>query len=143
MPAPDSITITNAKLADLASALSSLDGLRTSANDFRPYRFDDEGATTWLIAENIVLVQDALRAYQHARRSAAAANKVTDRLVVGPENAERVATFMADLDKLEAKTVTIKGLKKISRKILNAGAGTRQNPVPPSVLAKLSPILED
>lgn len=137
------VSLTNAKLAALADGLLSLDGLRTSQTEFRPYRFDDAGDMAWAIAGNVVVSQDALRAFERAKKSLAAQYDVQEKMPNTPENKERAEKFLAALDDLAEKPVTIPGLTPISRKALNVGPGPKQNPIPPSVLAKLAPLLTD
>jgi hypothetical protein len=139
------VSLTNAKLAALADGLLSLDGLRTSQTEFRPYRFDDAGDMAWAIAGNVVVAQDSLRAFERAKKALAAQFDIRENepMANTPENKERAEKFLAALDDLAEKPVSIPGLTPISRKSLNVGPGPKQNPVPPSVLAKLTPLLTD
>lgn len=144
MPDPTTPKLTNAKLAALAEALAAMDGIRTKPDEFRPYRFDDENETTFLIADNTEAAGNALKSFQRAKKLLAVQYQIPD----GPfqftnDNAERVSAFLAALEALEDREVEVPGLKKISRARLKVGNGDKKNPIPPSVLAKLSPILED
>ena len=144
MPDPTSLKLTNAKLAALAEGLASLDGIRTKPDEFRPYKFDDENETTWLIADNTEAVAAVLKGFNRAKKSLATQHQIPDGpFQITKENAEQVSGFLAALEALEDREVEVPGLKKISRARLKVGSGDKKNPIPPSVLAKLSPILED
>ena len=144
MPDESKLVITNSKLAALAEGLGQLDGIKTKPDEFRPYKFDDENETTWLIADNTEAVAPALKGYQRAKKSLAVQHQIPDGpFQITKENAEQVAAFMTALDALEDREVEVVGLKKISRARLKVGNGEKKNPIPPSVLAKLAVILED
>ncbi len=136
------LTFTNAQLQKLSAGLAALDGIRTKPDEFEPYRFNPE--TTWRIASNQTIITDKLQSFERARKSLAAQNKVTDRMAITPHNAEQVAAFMAGLDELNDREVKVEGLEKISRDKLNLGFDRekKQNPIPPSVLVNLMPLLE-
>lgn len=136
------ITLTNDQLSRLGEGLAALDGLRTKANEFEPFLFNPE--TTWLISDNQTAVADALRSYAKAKKLLASQHKITESMSVTPENSASVAAFMAALDELNEREVSVSGLQKISREKLNVGHDPKkqQNRIPPSVLARLQPILE-
>lgn len=140
---PETLTLTNGQLAELALGLASLDGLRTKPDEFRPYKFDDENETTWLVAENSSVLANALTTYNRAKKLLGVQHSIAEGMKITPENADKVAAFMTALGALEDKSVEIAGLKKISRERLCVGKGEKRNQIPPSVLAKLHPLLED
>lgn len=137
------LKLTNAKIAALVAGLAGLDGLRVSPNEFRPYRYDDDNETIWLIAGNAAILGDALKRFEHAKKLLALQHQVTDGTVITEKNAEQVSKFMQELSTLEEKEVEVEGLQKISRARLKVGKGDKNNPIPPSVLARLWPLLED
>lgn len=143
MPESTVLTLTNGKLAQLAMGLASLDGLRTKPDEFKPYKFDDENETTWLIANNAAVVADALKTFERAKKLLAVQYGIADRMQITAENAGAVSEFMAGLAQLEDKEVEVRGLAKISRARLKVGCGDKRNAIPPSVLAHLMPILEE
>lgn len=136
------LTLTYDQLVKLGEGLAALDGLRTKANEFEPFLFNPD--TTWLIAEGQVFVAEKLKAFTVAKRSLAAQHKITDGMSVNAENSASVSVFMAGLDELNERKVDVAGLQKISREKLNVGHDPKkqQNRIPPSVLAKLQPVLE-
>lgn len=136
---PETLTLTNGKLEQLAAGLAALDGLRTKPDEFKPYKFDDEAETTWLIANNSAVVADALKAFERAKKLLAIQHGVADKMPITPQNAEAVQAFMRELEVIEDKEIEVRGLSKLSRKALNVG----KNAIPPSVLSRLLPILED
>lgn len=139
----DAITLSYGKLAQINEGLGALDGLRTGPDSFKPYKFDDENDTTWIIASNQAKIADALKVYDRAKKSLAVQHQMGDRVVITDVNAEKVSAFMAALAALEDKEVSVPGLEKLSRGRLKVGSGEKKNPIPPSVLAKLMPILEE
>ena len=143
MPESTALTLTNGKLAMLAEGLASLDGLRTKPDEFKPYKFDDENETTWLIANNSAVVADALKVFERAKKLLAVQHGIADRMAITKDNADAVAAFMEGMAQLEDKEVEVRGLSKLSRARLKVGNGEKKNPIPPSVLTKLVPILEE
>lgn len=140
---PLKLTLTNGQLAELAAGLASLDGLRTKPDEFRPYKFDDENETTWLISDNGAIVAEAVKRFNRLKKTLAVKHCITEGMKITPENAPVVAAFMTDIGELEDKQVEVIGLKKISRARLCVGKGEKKNAIPPSVLMKLIPLLED
>lgn len=140
---PDVITLTNGQLAELAVGLTSLDGLRTKPDEFRPYKFDDDNETAWLISDNLAAVNDALKVFNRHKKVLAVTHCIADGIKITEQNAPQIAAFMTAVGELEDKTVEVSGLKKLSRARLCVGRGDKKNPIPPSVLAKLHPLLED
>lgn len=140
---PDVITLTNGQLAELAVGLASLDGLKTKPDEFRPYKFDDENETAWLISDNLAAVNDALKVFNRHKKVLAVTHCIADGIKITEANAPQIAAFMTAVGELEDKTVEVSGLKKISRARLCVGKGDKKNPIPPSVLSKLHPLLED
>ena len=142
MPDTPSLKLTNAKLVELAEGLAGLDGLRVKG-ELEPFLFCPE--VTWAISDNEVIVNDRLRSFNQAKKNLARQYKITEGMAITPQNSETVAEFMARLDDLTLSEVEILGLKTISREKLNVGhdAKKSQNRIAPSVLAKLSPLLED
>lgn len=134
----EALILTNGKLAHLAEGLASLDGLRTKPDEFRPYKFDSD-EVVWAIANNAVLVADALKIFERAKKLLAVQHGIADRMQITPANADAVAAFMDGVSKLEDKEVTVAGLVKIARSKLNVG----KNQIPASVLAKLFSVLEE
>lgn len=143
MPESTTIALSNGKLEQLAIALASLDGLRTKPDEFKPYKFDDDTEMTWLIASNAAVVADALKVYERAKKSLALKYGVADRMPITKENADNVAAFMEELAALEDRDVEVSGLNRLSKAKLRVGSGDRRNPIPPSVLTRLMPILEE
>lgn len=140
-PQKDTISLTNARLASLAEGLASLDGLRTSAESFKPYKFDDKNETTWLIADSTDLVTDAVKKYGARKKILAVQHGVKEGMTVTAENQASIQAFLEDVEALNETVITLP-LSKISRERLKVGKGEKENPIPPSVLAKLMPILE-
>jgi len=141
MPDLTDLTLTNAKIAELSSGLAGLDGQRVKG-ELEPYLFCPE--LTWLVADNQTALEPKLAAYNKAKKALAAQHKITDGMAISAQNAEQVAAFMAAVDELHEREVVV-GLQKISRAKLNVGHDRKkeQNNIPPSVLARLQPILED
>lgn len=139
----DALTLTNGQLAELAVGLASLDGLRTGPEDFKPYRFDDEHETAWLISDNTAAVTEALKAFTRHKKVLAVTHCIAEGMKVTEANTPQIVAFMTIVGDLEDKAVKVPGLKKISRERLCVGKGDKKNAIPPSVLAKLHPILED
>lgn len=137
------LKLTNGQLADLSLGLSSLDGLRTSPESFRPYKFDDENETTWLIAENISALEQHIKAFDRAKKIESARYGISNGTKITAENAENVAGFLKAVGDLEEKEIEVTGLQRISRARLKVGKGDKCNPIPPSVLGKIMPLLED
>lgn len=135
------LTLSNAKLAALAEGLASLDGLRVKPGEFEPFLFNPE--TTWTIAHNQTVVGDKLKAFNQAKKLLATQHKVADGMSITTENAVAVAAFMSGLDELLERAVEVGGVVKISRESLHVGHKKEQNKIPPSVLAKLTPVFED
>ena len=136
------LSFTNTQLQKLSAGLAALDGLRTKPDEFEPFRFSPE--TTWKIASNQTIIADNLQKFERARKSLAAQHKIVDRMTITPENAEQVNAFIQELDVMSEKVLEISGLEKIARDKLNIGfdKDKKQNPVPPSVLVNLLPLLE-
>lgn len=136
------ITLTYDQLVKLGEGLAALDGLRTKPNEFEPFLFNPD--TTWAIVENQTIVAGKLKTYTGAKKSLAVQHKITEGMPVTPENSPSVAAFMAGLDELNERLIEVVGLQKISREKLNVGHDPKkqQNKIPPSVLARLQPILE-
>ena len=136
------LTLTYDQLVKLGEGLAALDGLRTKPGEFEPFLFNPD--TTWAIAENATVVTGKLKTYAGAKKSLAVQHKITEGMAVSPENSASVAAFMAGLDELNERAVEVDGLQRISREKLNVGHDVKkqQNRIPPSVLARLQPILE-
>lgn len=135
--------LTNAQLQKLSAGISALDGVRTSPDSFEPFHFDSD--TTWNLALNHTLIQSKLEPYEVARKALAKMHGITERMQVNPadkEVMERVGAFMAALDELQAKSVSVDGLVKINKASLNIGTEKGKNRIPVSVLANLMPIIE-
>lgn len=135
---PETLTLTNGQLANLAVGLAGLDGLRVKADEFRPYKYDDAAETAWLIASNAAVASDALRAFDRAKKMLAVQHGVADSMPINAETAPKIVAFTEALAALEDRSSEIHGLTKIKRDSLNAA----KNGIPPSILAKLMPILE-
>ena len=138
-----SLKFTNGQLARIAAGLAGLDGVQIRPDEFRAFRFDDENETTWLIAENSAIVAESLKVFERAKKLLAIQHGIADGMKITTENAPKVAEFMSALALLEDKEVEVPGLKMISRARLCVGKGEKKNPIPPSVLAKLHPLLEE
>jgi hypothetical protein len=135
---PETLTLTNGQLAQLAVGLAALDGLRVKADEFRPYRYDDAAETAWLIANNAAVVSDSLRAFDRAKKMLAVQHGVADNMPINAETVPKIVAFTEALAELEDKTSEVRGLTKLKRDSLNVG----KNQIPPGVLAKLMPLLE-
>lgn len=140
---PLKLTLTNGQLAELASGLANLDGLRTKPDEFQPYLFNPD--TTFAIAKNITIIADKLKVLDRAKKLLAVQYSVSEGMKVTPENAEKIGAFMNAMGELQDKEVEVVGLEKISREKLKVGNDRKkeQNPILPSVLAKLMLLLED
>jgi hypothetical protein len=140
---PDApLLLPNSLLESVLQGLSELDGLR-NAHEFTPFNFDAD--TTWLIADNAVAVRRALETYTVAKKSLAKKHDVKDGMQVRRDDADgmaRVAAFLEELDGLNAREVSVSGLKKVSRASLSVGRGKDKNAIMASTLAKLGAILE-
>lgn len=136
------LTFTNTQLQKLSVGLASLDGIRTSPNDFEPFRFSPD--TTWKIASNQTIIADHLQKFERARKSLAVQHKVSEGMKITPENSVQVNAFMQELDVLTEKVIEVSGLEKIGRDKLNIGfdESKKQNAIAPSVLVNLMPLLE-
>ncbi len=133
MPTPSKLT--NSQLESVAQGLAALDGLQLK-DGFVPFKFDDE--TTWSLAVKMAAVQQAMTILNTAKKSLARQNGLAEGMKVTPENAEKVQAFMESLDALMAKPAEVGTLEPISRAALNLA----KNAIPPTVLARLMPILE-
>jgi len=136
MPKP----LTNSQLQKLSAGLSSLDGLRTAPDQFEPFIFDAD--TTWNLALNHTIIAGSMEVFDRAKKTLAVQYGITDRMTVTKENAEQVNAFVAGLDVLLTKEVSVDGLQKIERAKLNIGSGKGQNKIPVSVIGNLMLILE-
>jgi hypothetical protein len=134
----ENLTLTNGKLVEVATGLAGLDGIRLSKEEFKPFRFDDT-ETLWAIVANTVAVQEALKVFERAKKALAAQHGLIEGMKVTDEHREAANKFFAALEELNEKNVSVPGLAKISRAKLQVA----KNGIPPSVLAKLAPILED
>ena len=130
------LTLTNTQLADITAGLCQLDGIRLSADSFKPFKFDDD--TVWKIASNHGAAAQALTTFERAKKMLVAQHGMVEGMKVTPENAAQVQAFMAALDALQERPVEVPGLEKIKRSELKVGS----NPIAPSTLARLMPILE-
>ena len=135
-------SFTNTQLQKISIGLASLDGLRTSPDSFEPFQFSPD--TIWAIASNQSIIAEKLALFDKAKKALAAQYKITDRMSITPENSESVAAFVAGLDELNDREISVEGLEKISRDKLNVGSDPKknQNRISPSVLVNLMPILE-
>ena len=142
MPDDFKLTLSNSKLAELAAGLAALDGLRVKG-ELEPFLFCPE--LTWLVADWQTALEPAVSSYRKAQKSLTTQHKVTEGMAITPQNADAVAAFVAALDALNEREVEVVGLQKISRAKLNVGHDKKkeQNNIPPTVLARLRPILEE
>lgn len=136
------LTLRNVKIVELFGALGGLSGLRVNG-ELVPYLFSPE--LTWKIADNQTLLEPYVRSYNRAKKALSVQHKVTEGMPVTPQNAESVAAFFSAADELDEREVDVSGLQKINRDKLNVGHDSKkeQNNIPPAVLARLQPILEE
>jgi hypothetical protein len=133
-------TLTNDQLQQISEGLAALDGLRKGKDEFEPFQFCAD--TTWLIASNQVAVVEKLKIFDKAKRLLATQHGIKEGMPVTKDNSEQVQAFMEGLSSLGDAAVSFDGLQKIPRANLNVGNDAKKNRIPPSVLAKLMPILE-
>lgn len=134
------VKVINAKLPLLVQALAALDGLRTSPDSIRPYRFDAD--VVWSIVAVQTKASEALDKFQRAVKMLAAQNAVVEGMKITPENLESVTAFRKAQEELTDKEIDL-AIERLSIAKLNVGPGEKQNPIPVSVLSALMPILEN
>lgn len=136
------LKLTNLQIARLLSALNNLEGIRISPNEFRPFAFNPEHS--WKIASNIAFLSPVVIAFERAKKHLFSQSKIEEGETVTPENASKAELLFSALEGLEDKVIEVADLEPLSKEKLNVGNDSKQkqNPIPPAVLAALSPILE-
>lgn len=135
------MTLTAPQLNKILTGLKSLDGLRTSQSNFEPFIFHPD--VTWAIAENQCAITDVLKPYELARKMLAAKHGISEGMAITAENSTAVQAFVKEVGELDGRELDVE-LKKIKRTDLKVGnkGNKDQNPISPSVLAAIMPLLE-
>lgn len=132
-PTPE---LTNREILKLAEGLAGLDGCVGDGGKVTRFKFDAE--TAWRVALDTEIVGRAKLAYERRLKQLGAEHGVVEGMGLTPANAAAVAAYIAAQDALLDQKQPVTGLHTYQRSVLQ-----EKNPIPPSVLAALLPLLED
>lgn len=131
----EKVTLTNGQMVAIKAALGQLSGLRKSKDELVPYGFTMEAR--WKLAILDVSITKALGPFEVAKTATAKAQGLVEGMPVPPmsEAAAKVVTFFEELGALKTKTVDLE-IEWLTKTDFG------NNPIPPTVLADLMPIIK-
>lgn len=131
------VKLTNQQILMLADGLCALDGI-LGPDGKGIVRFKFDAAIALQIAQNLVAVEEALKAYRRARAAGAASRKVVDKMPLTEATAAAIADFLNFESLLKDEEQEVQ-LHTFRLDVLQQQAEGR---IPPSAIARLMPVLK-
>jgi len=139
--------VSNRTLLKLHQALNSLDAIKSGSDQIINFHYDT--ATKLAIVHNIIAIDRMREVLDRTVSQSLKANKITEGMEKTPQNNEAMAKHLLLLEEIQDADADLSGLRplKIASLLNQPKCGdkdcVKQNNIPNSVLAMLSPILEE